>query len=419
MKEELYQEYRNAIEQGNRQEASEKVRVFISSFDVNSDRKGWVRQFLESADHGHKIRHELFREIVFPELLKGYQCRDAWSLYYLAQTTRNLRDAYDLWAQIDQRSEDSLLELCHEADPGFRDVGRELLDRVRRKLSFATHEWPAGLCLEIEEIEKLLKQGRKLDRESRHTGFFDEVARDVAEARQHFHVVPHQFFSDALHTSRRVGVHGSIHRAPNACLIFLDGELYTERVHAVEIIHAAQANQRLRPITCVYLPNANAAGRHADYTCNEAFATFVAEELPRWIEREVGRFERLFLCGLSLSALQAVFTALRHPGVFAGVLAQSPSAWWQEEWLAANIPAQPSRKQHFWLSVGTQELQTNVSHPPTPLVQTTSQLDSVRRLGTALTAAGHDIHLHEYDGGHDPACWAEELREALAWLMKR
>lgn len=218
---------------------------------------------------------------------------------------------------------------------------------------------------------------------------------------------------------RKAWIHRSTTGEAKDCLLFLDGELFTERVKAPAILREAEATGALPPMTCVYLPNANAAGRHADYTCNAAFADFLAREMPPWIEREAGRFERLFLCGLSLSSLQAVFTTLRHPGVFAGVLAQSPSAWWQQEWLAANIPAQPSRTQHFWLSVGTQELQTNVSHPPTPLVQTTSQLDSVRRLSTALTAAGHDIHLHEYDGGHDPACWAEQLREALAWLMKR
>ncbi len=70
------------------------------------------------------------------------------------------------------------------------------------------------------------------------------------------------------------------------------------------------------------------------------------------------------------------------------------------------------------MSVGTQEVQTNVSHPPTPLVQKASQLDSVRRLSSALRANGHDIHSNEYNGGHDCACWAAELPQALAWLTR-
>jgi enterochelin esterase family protein len=227
----------------------------------------------------------------------------------------------------------------------------------------------------------------------------------------------HSIPSAHLPAPRKAWIHRSTTGNAKDCLLFLDGELYAERVKAPAILREAEAAGALPPVTCVYLPNASSAGRHADYTCNAAFADFLAREMPPWIEREAGRFERVFLCGLSLSALQAVFTALRHPGVFAGVLAQSPSAWWQEEWLAQSLPAMPTTPNRCWLSVGTQELQTNVSHPPTPLVQITSQLDSVRRLSTALTTAGHAIHLHEYDGGHDPACWGEELPEALAWLM--
>ncbi len=227
----------------------------------------------------------------------------------------------------------------------------------------------------------------------------------------------HQIPSAHLPTPRKAWIHRSTTGNAKDCLLFLDGELYTERVKAPDILREAEAAGALPPVTCVYLPNASAAGRHADYTCNATFADFLAREMPPWIEREAGRFERVFLCGLSLSALQAVFTTLRHPGVFAGVLAQSPSAWWQDEWLAQSLPAMPATPNRFWLSVGTQELQTNVSHPPTPLVQTTSQLDSVRRLAAAKIAQGHDIHLNEYKGGHDPACWGAELTEALEWLV--
>lgn len=222
-----------------------------------------------------------------------------------------------------------------------------------------------------------------------------------------------------LATPRPAVLHPAISGAAKDCLLFLDGELYTDRVQTPAILDEAQTAGLLPPVACVYLPNASAAGRHADYTCNEAFAAFVAEEVPQWIEREARRFERLFLCGLSLSALQAVFTTLRHPGVFAGVLAQSPSAWWQDEWLMNALPALPSPPQRMWLSVGLRELQTNASHPPTPLVQKASQLDSVRRLSSALSSSGHEIHHHEYDGGHDPACWAAELPQSLAWLMRR
>lgn len=211
-----------------------------------------------------------------------------------------------------------------------------------------------------------------------------------------------------------------IHHADDAedCLIFLDGELYAGRVKAPEVIATAQSAGALPPLTSIYLPNFSAADRHEHYTCHERFAAFVARELPFWIGQEVGRFERVFLCGLSLSALQSVFTALQHPGVFAGVLAQSPSAWWQQESLVGSLEPAPPTPGRFWLSVGTQEIQEEASHPPTPLIQKTSQLDSVRRLAERMIEIGHKIQLNEYDGGHDPVCWAAELPQALAWLLR-
>lgn len=225
----------------------------------------------------------------------------------------------------------------------------------------------------------------------------------------------HVISSDLLVAPRKARIHHA--EKASACLLFLDGELFTDRVKAPDVIASAQESGSLPPLACVYLSNLSAADRHEVYTCNERFAAFVALEMPRWIERELGRFERLFLCGLSLSALQSIFTALKHPGNFAGVLAQSPSAWWQGEWLASSLDTLPSSRIRFWLSVGTREVEENASHPPTPLIQKTSQLASVRRLAKRMTEAGHDIHQNEYDGGHDPACWGAELPQALEWLL--
>lgn len=211
-----------------------------------------------------------------------------------------------------------------------------------------------------------------------------------------------------------------IHHAEEAetCLLLLDGDLYNSRVKSAEAIARAQASGSLPPLACVHLPSLSAEDRHETYTCCAPFASFLAEEMPGWVEREAGRFERMLLCGLSLSALQSIFTALSHPGVFAGVLAQSPSAWWHDERLTGMLDRLPASRGRFWISVGSHEVQENASHPPTPLVQRTSQLASVKRLTGRMAEAGHDTHLHEYDGGHDPACWGAELPQALAWLLK-
>jgi enterochelin esterase family protein len=230
-------------------------------------------------------------------------------------------------------------------------------------------------------------------------------------------ITEHSITSVSLSEPRRVWVHHDDSGSAKDFVLWMDGEIYSGRVKAPALLEAGISSGVLPPVNCVYLPNDSQVGRHANYTCDESFASFLALEMPRWIEREAGPFERLFLCGLSLSGLQALFTALRHPGVFAGVLAQSPSAWWNEEWLGSALPSFETSGLRFWLSVGSKELKEDLTHPPTSLYQKTSQLASVRRLSQAMSEAGHDVHNHEFEGGHDPACWGGELTIALGWLL--
>jgi enterochelin esterase-like enzyme len=225
--------------------------------------------------------------------------------------------------------------------------------------------------------------------------------------------------SGLLTSPRAVWVQSGQSRSVTECLIFLDGELYGDRVGAPDIVHCLQSEGRLPPVDCVYVSAVDAAARHADLTCNESFADFIAGDLMRWIERTVGHHERYTLCGLSLSGLSALFTALRHPAIFSGVLSQSPSAWWNDEWLANSLQEHDRAPGRFWLSVGNLERDENVSHPPTGLFQKTSQLDSCRRLAERLTGLCGELKFAEYFGGHDPQCWASELPDALAWLIGR
>jgi enterochelin esterase family protein len=165
------------------------------------------------------------------------------------------------------------------------------------------------------------------------------------------------------------------------------------------------------------LSSLDAAQRHIEYTCHEPFADFLGLDLVVWIEQNLGKHERYWLCGLSLSGLAAIYTALRHPQVFSGAIGQSPSAWWNREWLTKSLPQLAPITGRFWISVGDRELDECVSHPPTGLYQEVNQLDSCRNLSQQLTANGADLKHVEFAGGHDPQCWARELSDALQFLV--
>ncbi len=190
----------------------------------------------------------------------------------------------------------------------------------------------------------------------------------------------------------------------------------TERVKAPEILRGRDGKNELPSMTCVYLSYGEAVDRHIDFACNEEFATFLAQDFTSWIDTFTGKRNDFVLCGLSLSGLAVAHAALRYPEVFPRILCQSPSAWWNDEWLACQITAENLGQLSCWISVGDKETDENVTHEPTGMVQKTSQVSSCHRLAQALVGAGATVNENLFAGGHDPACWGAELPAALRWL---
>jgi iron(III)-enterobactin esterase len=224
--------------------------------------------------------------------------------------------------------------------------------------------------------------------------------------------------SELFDKPRKIWAQPALARQVVDCLIFLDAEIYIEKIRAPTIVADLKKEGDLTPVTSIYLSHGDIMARARDFTCDDGFASFVATDLCRWTQQTIGHFERFFLCGLSLSGLAAVFAAFQHPSAFCGVLAQSPSAWWDSERLTTSLAPGKSSDSRVWISVGVQETQENVMHS-VGLFQKASQRDSVRRLAERLRGLCREVHHEEFSGGHDPACWAEELPRALPWLMQK
>ncbi len=186
----LYQEFKAAANLHKRDEAAEKVHQFIASSEGDEETTLWVRQFLESGDYGHKIRHELYRDLVFPVLLRGYSKRDPWSLYYLAQTVQNIYSDKKLHEFIEWHTEFSLLKLCYGVDTCFRDVRERLLATLVKRLGFYIHEWPSGLCGELKDVEDDLDFARSLDVDGKLESDFYEVDEVLLEDKQRYASLP-------------------------------------------------------------------------------------------------------------------------------------------------------------------------------------------------------------------------------------
>lgn len=184
--------------------------------------------------------------------------------------------------------------------------------------------------------------------------------------------------------------------------VFLDAEYYLDRMDALSILDDLQAQNRIPALTYAFVSNQDHAARHEDYACNRRYARYIAEDLFRWAAGQCPGIspEDNLICGLSLSGLASAHIALTHPHRFSRGLCQSGSFWWNDEWLARNVDARRRTAGRFWLSVGDQETQCGITHPPSGMRQDVSQIAAVQNLAGALEANGATVHLNLFAGSH-------------------
>ena len=191
--------------------------------------------------------------------------------------------------------------------------------------------------------------------------------------------------------------------------VFLDAEFYLHDMAALAAIR-----EHFPSLSCAFVSFRDAASRHADYLCDPHYARFLADDVVASAAAYAARpYRDALLCGVSLSGLAAAHAVALCPHVFSAALAQSGSFWW----LADHPVAFPETNARCWLSVGTEETETGVTHPPTNLLQRVSQIEGVERAAQLLRSRGATVHTNRYVGGHSFSAWRAEFAEALAWLL--
>ena len=204
-------------------------------------------------------------------------------------------------------------------------------------------------------------------------------------------------------------------------ILFLDGELYVEKVGAADVVRQLQQRRAIPPAAAVFLSHGGAAARHEDFLCRPDYARFVARNLVGSVRQDHPGVTEIAIVGLSLSGLAAAYAATRYPAVFRAAVCQSPSFWWEQGRFAqelSELPAAMPAGPQFWICVGSRETETGRSHPPSGLRQQLPQVTASRSAAQALRAHGYSVTYREYDGGHDSDCWREDLSLALPWAWR-
>ena len=84
---------------------------------------------------------------------------------------------------------------------------------------------------------------------------------------------------------------------------------------------------------------------------------------------------------------------------------------------AEKLPAAMQAGPEFWICVRSRETESGLSHPPSGLRQALNAGRQLPSAAAALRAKGYDVSHREYDGGHDPECWRDDLLRALPWAL--
>lgn len=150
----------------------------------------------------------------------------------------------------------------------------------------------------------------------------------------------HRFSSATLGNERTIWIREAPDPSqPFHLAIFLDAELYRDRVGAVAIIKHLQSTARLANTLFGFVSMESVESRWKECPCHAPFADFLNGELVPWLEERYPPLttasERV-LIGLSYTGLAALFVASSPHSTFNRVIAQSGSFWWNHCFLTEN-----------------------------------------------------------------------------------
>jgi len=182
-----YEAYKTQLALGQRSAASAALVQFIASFATFDSKSAWVRWYLANERWEHRIRHEIYEQLIFPVLLAGYRQGDLWCLRWLIRTVSNIYTGTQLWEQIERKTELTLREELVARAPEDARARRELVDCLVAMFHHNAHEWPRGILYGMDgasasqclEILAGAQRALELDVERRHQAFIEDFVTKV------------------------------------------------------------------------------------------------------------------------------------------------------------------------------------------------------------------------------------------------
>jgi predicted alpha/beta superfamily hydrolase len=145
------------------------------------------------------------------------------------------------------------------------------------------------------------------------------------------------------------------------------------------------------------------------------YAKFLLEEVKPYVEstyRVKAGKPFTYIGGSSLGGLISLEIARRHPDVFGGIIAMSPSLWWDGQALDELIEQDASAYtgDRIWLDTGTTEVPS--------VSESLLVADAIRRMDRALARHGIEHHVMIEEGApHNEISWARRFPLAIRYIL--
>lgn len=204
-------------------------------------------------------------------------------------------------------------------------------------------------------------------------------------------------------------------------LVVCDGGMWFERLGLPAALEAAVRSGRIPPFAVIGIGHHDVPDRVATLGANERLVRDVMSRVGEPLrsqhpELAWGGRDTTVLAGQSLGGVTALAAALDAPQTYGAVIAHSPSMWWRpggqrspadlgrgELWLADQFADGPTHPIRLRCAVGSLEGLT---------------VPAVERWQAIAEAAGWEVGLRTYAGGHDFAWWRGALIDDLAALFR-
>lgn len=173
---------------GLKVKAKEAIQAILDSVPTLADKDAWTRAYLERLpkNGASRVRHEIYRDVVFPALWARFENDDAEASYLLGKTCDNFISDTSLSKRVGSHAPIDFFERAYMSDPSSKRFRLGFLTELFRGFVYLFHEWPTGILVdhanwaaELQDLKAEIELARVLDEENMYIANLNEFTEMV------------------------------------------------------------------------------------------------------------------------------------------------------------------------------------------------------------------------------------------------